>query len=374
MAERNPPAWLQDGSHPADLDRRILESVFRTEGVLDKAGGDLLVTEQAAPTMGVTVAAGVAVIDGTESTSQGVYHVVNDADVDLAIAAADPTNPRIDLVIARVYDSFYGTAVTDVWALEVVTGTPAASPSEPAVPDNSHVLARVDVGASPFSSVSNAEITDRREEAVAGDGGLRKVVTFTSSGTFDKADYPWLRAVRVRLVGAGGGGGGASDTDVGGGGGGAGGYAESFIPVDSLAASETLTVGVGGNGNTGGNGSTGGATSFGSLVAANGGGGGLDGQASFNTYAGGVGGSATAGDFQTGGASGGQSSEGNTFSQGGTGGSSLLGGGGRSGNNSGGDNASGYGGGGGGGANNAASTLRAGGAGGDGVIIVELFG
>jgi hypothetical protein len=38
----------------------------------------------------------------------------------------------------------------------------------------------------------------------------RERFTFTSSGTFVKADYPWLRAIRVRCVGGGGAGGGTA--------------------------------------------------------------------------------------------------------------------------------------------------------------------
>ena len=90
-------------------------------------------------------------------------------------------------------------------------------------------------------------------------------VYFTSSGTFTKATYPWLRAIRVRLVGAGGGSGSTTATlnatgdssTAGGGGGGA--YAESFITdIASLASSVTVTVG------TGVSQSAGGSSSFGS--------------------------------------------------------------------------------------------------------------
>lgn len=165
MAERNPPAWLQGGSHPADLDRLMLETLIPTGGVVDLAGGHLAVTEQGTPAMGVTVAAGRAVIAGTEASAQGVYHAVNDADTDLAVSASDPTNPRVDLVVARVRDAFYSGA-TDAWALEIVTGTAAATPSEPATPDNALVLARIDVPASA-SSITDANITDRREQARA---------------------------------------------------------------------------------------------------------------------------------------------------------------------------------------------------------------
>jgi hypothetical protein len=79
----------------------------------------------------------------------------------------------------------------------------------------------------------------------------RQTVYFTSSGTFTKATYPWLRGIRVRMVGAGGGGSdaqatGGSQVSVGGGGGG-GGYCEKFYTdIASLASSITVTVGTGG--------------------------------------------------------------------------------------------------------------------------------
>jgi hypothetical protein len=108
--------------------------------------------------------------------------------------------------------------------------------------------------------------------------GLREVVYFTSSGTFTKASYPWLRAIKVKVQGGGGGGGGASATTAGqlsiGGAGGGGAYAESFITnIVGLDASITVTRGAGGTGGTAGNnnGTAGGASSFGALVSANGG-------------------------------------------------------------------------------------------------------
>src|SRR5690606_34295960 len=102
-------------------------------------------------------------------------------------------------------------------------------------------------------------------------------VYFTSSGTFTKADYPGLRAVRVKVQAGGGGGGGAAGTSPGeeaaAAGGGGGEYAESFIPASGLSAAETITVGTGGSGGAAGFniGSTGGDSSFGSHVVAKGG-------------------------------------------------------------------------------------------------------
>jgi hypothetical protein len=116
---------------------------------------------------------------------------------------------------------------------------------------------------------------------------LAETVYFTSSGTFTKATYPWLRAIRVRVQGAGGGGGGCAATTSGtnaiAGAGGGGVYAESFITnISGLGASITVTRGAGGAGGAAGvnSGSTGGASSFGALVSANGG---TSGEGGFNT-------------------------------------------------------------------------------------------
>jgi hypothetical protein len=111
-----------------------------------------------------------------------------------------------------------------------------------------------------------------------------QTVYFTASGTFTKANYSGIRAVRVRCIGGGGGGGGAATTgasQVANGAGGSGAnYAEKFLLASALGTTETVTVGAGGAGGTaGGNaGTDGGNSSFGTLVVAvggNGGGGGV---------------------------------------------------------------------------------------------------
>jgi hypothetical protein len=107
---------------------------------------------------------------------------------------------------------------------------------------------------------------------------FKETVYFTSSGTFTKATYPWLRAIRVKCQAAGGGGGGTPATALAryatGQGGTGGAYVESFITdIAGLASSVTVTRGSGGAGAAAGanNGSNGGSSSFGSLVIASGG-------------------------------------------------------------------------------------------------------
>lgn len=123
------------------------------------------VTESDTPAMSVDVAAGLGLATGTVSAEQGPYGLYNDATETLTVAAADATNPRKDLVIAQPRDSTYDGDDDDGF-LTVVTGTPAASPSDPALTDypNAVVLARIDVDANA-TSIVDADITDLRVPA-----------------------------------------------------------------------------------------------------------------------------------------------------------------------------------------------------------------
>lgn len=177
MTVRTPPGVLNtestDSAVQRDVHRSLLGGALTSfaggvgavNGAAHGVCGDthLAVTQSATPAMSVDVAAGSAFITGTASALQGPYNMVNDAAVTLAIAAADATNPRHDLVIAQIRDNTYdGSGFRDA-RLTVVTGTPAASPSDPSLSayPNALVLARVTVAALA-SSITNANITDLR--------------------------------------------------------------------------------------------------------------------------------------------------------------------------------------------------------------------
>lgn len=176
MAERNPALDLQNRTdHTAENDRAFFQAVFGSrEGVVLPA--DLAVTQNGTPNLSVNVAAGWAAVDGDDNANQGFYVVWNDATKNLAIASSDVTNPRRDLVVARVRDAFY-TGATNAFDLFVVTGVAAASPVDPAIPNNSLVLARVAVAANA-STILNANITDLRVRTSA----LNSVVPVLAAG------------------------------------------------------------------------------------------------------------------------------------------------------------------------------------------------
>jgi len=211
---------------------------------------------------------------------------------------------------------------------------------------------------------------------------LADIIYFRESGTFNKGDYPWLRAIRVTVLGGGGAGGGARSTGLGevsgGSGGGGGGTAIKFITADSLNSTETVTVGSGGTGINGDAGNRGGTSSFGSHCLAHGGDGGITRNASNppEIISSINGGEAENGDLNIKGGVGHPPVLLQGRVVGGAGGDSLFGGGARAISQSssqrlGDDSMQGAGGAGGASANNS-SEVR-GGHGGDGLVIVEVY-
>jgi hypothetical protein len=211
---------------------------------------------------------------------------------------------------------------------------------------------------------------------IAGGGAgyiFREQLRFTSTGTFSKASYPYLRAIRVRVVGGGGGGGSAQNADACGGGGGGGGYAEGFITdIAGLASSVTVTIGGGGAGATtaGATGVDGSTTTF-STISATGGSGGL-GTTTTTAGVGGLRGAGSGGDINISGQNGFTGMP-ITPRQAGRGGDSEYGRGGvQTGTASSGVGGNGFGSGGSGGVANS-STIRSGGDGANGIVILDLF-
>lgn len=163
MALRTPPSWLQNGSHPAENDRLTTTGIlWKTQGVADY--GSMKVSQSATPAMSVSVAAGHALIAGTQTSNQGFYIAYNDAAATVAIATASPTLPRIDRIVITVQDSFYGGTANNQVIYQALTGTPNASPVAPAIPNNSISLALIAVAANQ-TSVVNGDITDTRPTA-----------------------------------------------------------------------------------------------------------------------------------------------------------------------------------------------------------------
>lgn len=136
MSVESPAFANQAKTYPAEQTRRAVLAQFARTGANSPgilAGGIFSPADcqLSAPASGlsVNVGAGEAIIPGTEGGTQGGYYGRVASQTNLAISAANPTNPRIDTVCATVSDSGYtepSGGSGDQWALQVVTGTPTS--------------------------------------------------------------------------------------------------------------------------------------------------------------------------------------------------------------------------------------------------------
>jgi hypothetical protein len=138
----------------------------------------------AATGMNITASAGYCAVANSTSSLEGGYVFGLMTSGLLTVAAADTTNPRIDLVVAWVNDTGDDSASSYV---ELVTGTPAATPAAPTAPGNSLTLAQIAVAANVTSIVSS-NITDTRSYVVA-PGGILPIVNEAAAPAVPPAQF-----------------------------------------------------------------------------------------------------------------------------------------------------------------------------------------
>ena len=214
MAVSNPPAYMDQDTYAAQVDRRWLGYDFLEDsaGVSIRTGfggivttGDLLVSQNGTPNMTVNVAAGTCYIRGTSVSNQGIYRCTASSTTNLAITAAHATLERWDLVVGRIYDNTHDGSGFHKWELEIVTGTPSGSPSEPSLPASSFKIARVTVPAAD-TAITDSQITnsalllDFRQSTIAQARVLTANEFTSNSPTFTTGETDLFTASPVILV------------------------------------------------------------------------------------------------------------------------------------------------------------------------------
>lgn len=140
--------------------------IVENGGVVDLAGGDLLVTQLGTPGMAVQVAPGTVYVENDSHTANSfenfVFQVVQDATVQLNISSNNSGSTRIDLICQKVdvVTSPNDTA-SNVQELVIVEGTPGGG--APATPAYHELLTEVTV-ADSASTITNANISDERRQ------------------------------------------------------------------------------------------------------------------------------------------------------------------------------------------------------------------
>jgi len=150
---------LHNAGANADEVRRMISALVKdSEGVYE--WGDLKVSQKDVPNMSVDVSGGRIFITGTEDSVQGTYFCESTSITNITVPAASPSQPRKDLIIARIRDSRYSGG-EDTWGIELITGVPDVAPLVPAIPNNSVVLAEINVPAA-VSLVTSSNIVNKR--------------------------------------------------------------------------------------------------------------------------------------------------------------------------------------------------------------------
>jgi len=231
------PGWTAQTGRLAHISALINQSANSALTALQVRGGVLpgydIVTHSFAPVtrtaganMSLDIYPGVGIVQGTEATNQGAYAVWETAKVNRIVPTADPSHPRHDLVVLRVKDSFYSGAV-NTFTIEVIAGSPAVTPVDPAIPANSVAIARIVVATSTTSITLGTNLFDIRPFTAARGGTLivpnvnatggtetnlkptspepyQHILDADSSGTADEHMRVWINALsRWDVVGVG---------------------------------------------------------------------------------------------------------------------------------------------------------------------------
>ena len=186
---RYTPLWEQQGSYAASVDRRLLGALWPTGAA---SGG--VVTPGTA--MQVNISAGNCAVPLANNT--GAALCVWDAVETATLNAANGTNPRIDLVTVLARGNDIDGGSNNDFLMVVITGTPAASPTVPAVPNNSVALCQILVPAGS-ATVTAGNITDVRPGPTAAVPNLgAPVTTGTTIQTFtDASGTVWVAKAGV---------------------------------------------------------------------------------------------------------------------------------------------------------------------------------
>lgn len=141
----------------------------------------------------VTVQPGAVVIPGNFGTGNGVYRTALASAETGTLTARNATNPRIDLVVFRVLDtSVVAGHGAYTGRIEIIAGTPAASPVAPSLPTLAVELARITV---PIAGGAAATVDSSFRQFSAALGGILPVATATRLPS--TPNPKWVRAVAI---------------------------------------------------------------------------------------------------------------------------------------------------------------------------------
>ncbi|MFE5673835.1 hypothetical protein ACFQ7B_00405 [Streptomyces erythrochromogenes] len=179
-----PEGQTREDTRLAPIGTMAPEGTLTTRDGVIAGGAGLAATGISA--MQVQISTGRAVVQGT--SVQGSYPVTVTAPVTLTVPDGHAQHPRIDVVILRVYDTLYETTQQDAVQLEIISGTPAASPTAPSTPSAGLKLWEIAVPAGTSAGTGGISwataLTDRRRYTSAYGGIIPRGYSLSFSGYY----------------------------------------------------------------------------------------------------------------------------------------------------------------------------------------------
>lgn len=153
------------GASDADL-YQIANDFIVQGGVIDKDGGDALVTELDTPGFGVKVAKGIVYVPNSSwlpnSNEPKFYQVVGDVDEEVDIATNSSGDVRVDLIAQKIDKiTAPNDEATNVSPIVVIEGTPGSG--APSLPADHELIATLTLP-DGYTAVDNGMITDNRRQ------------------------------------------------------------------------------------------------------------------------------------------------------------------------------------------------------------------
>jgi hypothetical protein len=147
--------WLQNIDYDAIVDRVIFDAMGMESGVVKPSHFKV----SAAGAMDISIAAGYALVRGTDISFQGLYAVRNTGAVTKTVGAAHASSTRIDKVVLEVRDQAANGVANNDAQIRIVAGTPGGG--APATPATCLLLATLTITANK-TTVVQGDIADNR--------------------------------------------------------------------------------------------------------------------------------------------------------------------------------------------------------------------
>jgi hypothetical protein len=186
-----PPGYVQGGTYTAKLDRMYINTAAAfpdlTQALSARQGffGGRVPVFANPSAMNVTVTACAGTIQNTFASASGDYRFVNDATVQVTLAAASPTQNRIDVVGFQVKDNIFDSSGLNTVVPAVIQGANSAgTPVAPALPPSFIPVVQYTVNAAVVSPSSPVSLIVR----TTNDGGLLGVASATERALIGAAD------------------------------------------------------------------------------------------------------------------------------------------------------------------------------------------